>query len=116
MTRTRLAVRRSARLVAAACLALCGCSAERQVPEERVGSAASALDALVLGPEEGTDRAVWGRAEQPQHSVSLARSDAGVLFVWHDTRRNEGGDVFAARTTLDGALLDPAGLAVSTFA
>ncbi|MFT3769016.1 MAG: hypothetical protein QM820_26550 [Minicystis sp.] len=94
--------------VAAAGLALIGCADDADL-----GRAAGALHTLSLGPEQGTDAPSFGRAEQPQHSVSLAPSASGLLMVWDDGRRNEGGDVYATRATALGAPLDPAGVAVT---
>lgn len=108
-------------LVGCALLGLAiGCgSSESSAPDG--GSAADAgpdataqPDGGGLGEEHGTDAPVVGPASDSQVRVAAARGQGGYLFVWEDERRDEGGDIFGARVSLAGEVLDPVGLPICT--
>jgi hypothetical protein len=72
----------------------------------RLARASSALDPLRLGTEQLVGTPEWGRAEQPQYGVAMARSSSSLLAVYADESRYEGGDVWSARLSPTGEVLD----------
>jgi len=54
-------------------------------------------------------------ATQWQGSPAIARGDTDVMVVWHDTRVSYFADVYGARVTSTGEVLDPAGIGISTL-
>lgn len=67
----------------------------------------------VLSPQFELDQPVLGLAKTAQFSPSVAAGPDNFMVVWQDKDRVDGFDIFAARITPDGTLLDPGGLAVS---
>ena len=49
-----------------------------------------------------------------QGSPAVALGDTDVLVVWHDARTSSFTDVYGARVTTAGEVLDPAGIGIST--
>lgn len=70
---------------------------------------------LIVGAERTTDAPIDEAAISSQWDVAVAQGKNEYLLVWRDKRRNEGGDIFGARMALDGTLLDPHGIPISTF-
>jgi len=83
--------------------------------DDAAADASPAGDAATTGSEHGTDEPVMGPAAASQVRVAIARAESGYLFVWEDERRDEGGDIFGARMTAAGEVLDPVGLPIDTF-
>ncbi len=54
-------------------------------------------------------------ATADQTTPSLAWNGTDFLLAWADTRQGAGNDIYAARVSSDGVVLDPDGIAVSTF-
>jgi hypothetical protein len=50
-----------------------------------------------------------------QGSPAVALGDTDVLVVWHDARTSSFTDVYGARVTRAGKVLDPAGIGISTL-
>jgi hypothetical protein len=62
---------------------------------------------------DSTDRSItW--APGGQGSASIARGDSGFLVAWQDPRHDYEGDIYAARVSELGAVLDTAGIPVCT--
>jgi hypothetical protein len=51
-----------------------------------------------------------------QHEPSIAWNGMNYLVAWRDIRRADMGDIYAARITATGQVLDPSGTAISTGA
>jgi hypothetical protein len=52
-------------------------------------------------------------AEWSQKQPDLAFDGTNYLVAWHDKRSGSGPDIYAARLTIDGDVLDPLGIPVS---
>jgi phosphoribosylformylglycinamidine (FGAM) synthase PurS component len=48
-----------------------------------------------------------------QYAPDIASDSANLLVVWQDTRSGSSWDIYGARIAPDGAVLDPAGIALS---
>ncbi len=59
---------------------------------------------------------VVSAAANTQESPFVAFDGASFLVAWYDTRSTNYADVYAARVTPQGTVLDPSGIAVSTAA
>lgn len=71
----------------------------------------------IIGPELGTDQPVSGPSAHDQQQPALACAGAICLAVWQDDRITRyNTDVFGARVSAAGIVLDPAGVAIATGA
>ena len=70
-------------------------------------------DDMVVGPEQPVGLPIDGLAESSQVFPAAARGDDGLFVVWQDERRDPGGDIFGARISNDGTLLDRYGIVIS---
>ncbi|WP_163999301.1 Ig-like domain-containing protein [Pyxidicoccus caerfyrddinensis] len=52
---------------------------------------------------------------QSQETPSVASNGTDYLIVWEDARLNDAGDIFGARVTSTGAVVDASGFAISTI-
>ncbi len=68
------------------------------------------------GALAGTAKIEISTATSAQQAPAIVASDTGYLAVWEDLRANPSSDVYAARLSDAGAVLDPAGIAVATGA
>ena len=68
----------------------------------------------VIGPELSLDTPVPSVAFMQTGAPDVASDGSGFLVVWEDTRAESAADVYGARVTIDGAVMDAAGLAIST--
>jgi len=66
-----------------------------------------------VSPEFGVDRLAVGPAPGAQRAPAAAWDGAVYLAVWEDDRGGDA-DVYAARVSARGDVLDPAGIAVAT--
>ena len=68
----------------------------------------------VVGPEFGMDKAVPGPASGAQANPAVASLGTNYLVVWSDSRdaADTGSDIFGARVTRAGTVLDPVGIAI----
>ncbi|MGB2981883.1 MAG: hypothetical protein WBC77_11620 [Candidatus Zixiibacteriota bacterium] len=57
---------------------------------------------------------ISGRAYSNQSSPSVADGQANLLAVWEDERVSPYCDIFGARITPDGEILDPTGISICT--
>jgi hypothetical protein len=82
-----------------------------QVPEDLLATAAYpiAIDPLI-SPEFGIDRPV--SAITSGENPKVASNGADYLVVWHDWRSNRDSDIYCARVSRDGWILDPNGIGV----
>jgi hypothetical protein len=53
-------------------------------------------------------------AAQSQESPVVTFDGTSFLVAWHDYRNGDTSDIYGARVTPDGAVLDPVGIAIST--
>ncbi len=69
----------------------------------------------VVGPEFGMDKAVPGPASGSQGNPAVAGLGTNYLVVWSDSRAasDTGSDIFGARVTRAGLVLDPVGIAIN---
>src|SRR5689334_16013593 len=71
-----------------------------------------ALGAVKVSPEKEMDAPSSGGASNFQEEV-VSASGAGVhLVVWRDSRNGTVGDIYAARVSAAGVVLDPTGIPV----
>jgi hypothetical protein len=87
------------------------------VPRESVEGAAypAVLDPMIspiIGPEFGMDNPVLGPARGDEESPAVASDGTNFLVVWIDSRANPNGNIYAARVSPAGTLLDPTGIDV----
>jgi hypothetical protein len=68
----------------------------------------------VISAEFGMDAPVEGPAPESQERASVACGTSNCLIVWSDNRRGDRADVFGARVSSAGTILDPLGLAIAT--
>ena len=67
---------------------------------------------LALTPELGLDKPISGPLRVNQEEPALAPIDQGYLAVWRDFRGGKQNDIWAARLSRGGKLLDPSGLLI----
>ncbi len=86
------------------------------VPEALVeGSTYPAVLDPVIGPEIGTDNPIYHEGAFSQAAPSVASNGSDYLVVWSDSRVSaSNADIYGARVTSTGVLIDPGGLAIST--
>ncbi|MDI7268549.1 MAG: hypothetical protein QME96_11185, partial [Myxococcota bacterium] len=79
-----------------------------------LASAAPASADPTIGPEFGIDSPTSGPAYGQQYIPAAAFDGTNYLVAWTDHRAGAGNPhIYAARVTTGGAVLDPAGIAVS---
>jgi MYXO-CTERM domain-containing protein len=85
-----------------------------RVPERVLESSRfpAVLDPTV-SPEFGVDRPAAGPAPDAQSAPAVAWDGAVYLAVWEDLRGGNA-DIYAARVSLRGEALDPAGIVIAT--
>ena len=68
----------------------------------------------VVGPEFGMDKAISGSSSGSQANPAVTSVGTNYLVVWSDSRDavDTGNDIFAARVTRAGTVLDPVGIAI----
>ncbi|ATB31292.1 PKD domain-containing protein [Melittangium boletus] len=71
----------------------------------RVGSNGEVLDPLGFP---------ISRAPNAQENPAIAFDGTNYLVVWNDLRRTDGSDIYGARVSKTGTVLDPAGLPLAT--
>ncbi|HSH16259.1 MAG TPA: immunoglobulin domain-containing protein [Verrucomicrobiae bacterium] len=72
-----------------------------------------AIDPLISA-EFDLDSPVTTAAPSAQFSPAAASDGTDYLVIWHDNRNGAGLDLYAARVTGGGVVLDPSGFAIST--
>ena len=77
------------------------------------GSTFPAVLDPVIGPEQGLDQPAFGLALSSQGRPSVASNGTDFLVVWADGRDGTQ-DIFGARVSGAGALLDPGGIVISS--
>ncbi|MFY0575126.1 hypothetical protein ACN28S_12810 [Cystobacter fuscus] len=84
------------------------------VPAEVVEDSAypAVLDPTV-GPELGMDTPVNGPADREQYAPAVAHNGKNFLVVWYDYRSGSA-DIYGARVSGTGTVLDPSGIRIST--
>ncbi|HEY6226635.1 MAG TPA: hypothetical protein VI282_05885, partial [Verrucomicrobiae bacterium] len=82
-----------------------------QVPADLLATAAYpiAIDPLI-SPEFGMDRAV--SATFGGEDAKVASNGADYFVIWHDWRSNYDVDIYGARVSRDGWILDPNGIGI----
>jgi hypothetical protein len=69
----------------------------------------------VVGPERGVSDPVESPAPGAHEAPAVAFDGTNYLVVWSDNRREEAwGDVYGARVTPSGTVLDRSGIAIAT--
>ncbi len=63
---------------------------------------------------DGAGIRIASTAAELDEEPAVVFDGSNFLAVWRDVRTDERGDIYAARVSRAGALLDPAGIAVST--
>lgn len=86
-----------------------------EVPESLLAQAQYplAIDPLI-GPEFGIDSPVTAPSGAAQSEPAVASNTNLYLVAWVDDRLGSGKDIFGARVSREGVLLDPHGLAICT--
>ncbi len=78
----------------------------------------AAIAAPLLSPEISVDAPVYGPASGVQGFATACAGGSGYLVVWDDAREGSasGNAIYATRVDANGAVLDPYGIRVGTFA
>ncbi|MBM7115691.1 TolB family protein [Archangium primigenium] len=76
------------------------------------GSSYPAVLDPIVSPEIGMDDPVYGPADNSQSSPAIAHNGKNFLVVWHDYRSNNY-DIYGARVSNSGVVLDATGIRVS---
>ncbi|UCF80610.1 MAG: hypothetical protein JSV08_08910 [Acidobacteriota bacterium] len=89
-----------------------------EVPHEFLASARyPILIDPTVGPEFPVEPSpVIGPAAYNQSNPSVASNGTDYFVVWDDWRNGADADIYGTRVALDGTVLDPTGIAVSTAA
>ena len=88
---------------------------ELQVPAELLSASSfPALLAVGVGPEIGLDQPVTHPGSGIQTQPEVASNGTDYLVVWEDERNGPNADIYGARVSAAGVLLDPLGFAIST--
>ncbi len=56
----------------------------------------------------------WGIISPTQYAPVAAFDGTNYLVIWQDYRNGYGGDIYGARVTSEGQVLDPEGIAIAT--
>ena len=67
---------------------------------------------VTLTPELGLDKPIQGPLRVNQEAPAVARLETGYLVAWRDRRGGGRHDIWAARVSAEGKVLDPSGLLV----
>ena len=78
-------------------------------------TAGSALPADGIGPAfDMGGNPSYGPGVNDQRKPAIASDGISYLIVWEDYRAGSYSDIYGARVSVDGTLLDPPGIAIST--
>ena len=67
---------------------------------------------LALTPEQGLDQPIQGSLRVNQEQPAVAAMDTGYMVVWRDFRGGKQNDIWAARVSKGGKVLDPSGFLI----
>ncbi|HET8539400.1 MAG TPA: Ig-like domain-containing protein [Anaeromyxobacter sp.] len=80
------------------------------------GSVYPAVLDPMISPELSMDAPIVGPAWGEQSFAAVASDGTGWLVVWQDSRPGAVNDIYGARVSAAGAVLDPTGIPISTAA